>query len=92
MDAQLVKKIVYQLTGEHITDKQRALLELIALVLKERNHSAGLTVFIKDMYLVAVPCRKRAEGKTAKACADNVYFHFTFSAFSSDFAALFSVS
>ena len=42
MDAKLIEKIVYRLAGEHIADKERTLLELIALVLKKSDNATGL--------------------------------------------------
>ena len=51
--------------------------ELISLVLQECNYTAGTGIFVEDLNLVAVSCRKSTEGETAKACTDNRYFHFT---------------
>ena len=42
MDAKLGKEVVNRLALEHISDKERPLLKLIALMLKESDNSAGL--------------------------------------------------
>jgi hypothetical protein len=42
MDAKLGKEVVNRLALEHISDKERPLLKLIAPMLKESDNSAGL--------------------------------------------------
>ena len=76
VNTQLVKEIVNRLAGQHIADKQRTLLKLIAIVLKQGNDSARLGIFIINMHLVAVSCRQCTKGQTAKARTDNIYSHF----------------
>ena len=78
VDAKGGEEFADRLTGEHITYEERTLLKFIAIMLEKGYNAAGRRVFVVNRNLVAVLCRKGTEGETAKACTDNINFHYTF--------------